>query len=353
MFDLSDYKKYCFHDGTVTDSTVWGIGNGSSCNYGLWGEFPEDETERNGCAYFYFDFKHVRPEPPRIEDAEIRDIEIDAESHESGGYHVKICAVSFGWPPAAFFLAEFTCDDIRFGRQKYKGMSHRNVYGTAEYDAFWKSLGYLLEETYFTGKKQLDLPENYCLETDTYTDTQRRGFLQRHTLKRDGAVVYTYLCCDHHVRPFNEFIYHKNGHRYYPFHIDLYGISYLDLDTLEVYNYIPEGYQHDCEILLGESFIITDIHYDRESGLIAYGGCYWAGPPNVMVGNFSCVQDCGFPFVDMQNWLDPHYDQYDEFDFADWTEEKLLLKCGNVFASVEIDRLKERLSQPSLIGLTV
>ena len=104
-------------------------------------------------------------------------------------------------------------------------------------------------------------------------------------------------------------------------------ISYLDLDTLEVYNYIPEGYQHDCEILLGESFIITDIHYDRESGLIAYGGCYWAGPPNVMVGDFSRVQDCGFPCVDMQN-------------------------C-NVFASVEIDRLKERLSQPSLIGLTV
>lgn len=343
MFDLNSFKQYNFHDGTVTDSTVWGVGKGSSCNFELRGEFPEDEEERNGCKYFYLDFRHVQPEPPKIKDAEIFDIEIDMEKGENSGYHVKVCAADYRC--SEFFFAEFICEDIRFGRQKYNGMSYRNVYGTAEYGAFRESLRYLLEESYFTGRERFDLPENHCLEIESYADTRRRGFLQRHTLKRDGAVIYSYLCCDRRVRPFYEFIHHKNGHRYYPFHIDLYGISYLDIDTLEVYNYIPEGYQHDCEQLLGESFIITDIHYDRESGLIAYGGCYWAGPPNVMVGDFSCVPDCGFPLEDIQAWLDPHYDQYDEFDFAGWSKEKLLLKSCQLSVSVGIDQLRERLNK--------
>ncbi|MBQ2802274.1 MAG: hypothetical protein IJF07_00030 [Lachnospiraceae bacterium] len=33
-------------------------------------------------------------------------------------------------------------------------------------------------------------------------------------------------------------------------------------------------YDNDYESVCGESFIITDIHYDPVTNLIAYGGCF-------------------------------------------------------------------------------
>lgn len=196
------------------------------------------------------------------------------------------------------------------------------------------------------------MPESFTLEIESYEDISDMGthlvynaHLQKCIISRNGQTVYEYLCTTYHHKPFYEFIYHKNGHRYYPFHIDLYGISYIDVDTLEVYNYIPEGYQHNSEYLLGESFIITDIHYDRESDLIAYGGCYWAGTNNVMVGDFSCLSSCGYPLEDMHDLIDPHYDKYDELDFESWDGEKLWLKCMKISVSIGSDEIKKLLIQ--------
>ncbi len=353
MFDISKFNEYNFHDGSITKSELFNLDR-----YKLWGEFPEDETERSGCKYFYFEFKNVQSPPPEIENACILTFEINREGE---GYMVTLymlidilvprplgCIAAATDKPyvrdTEYVPAEFVCSDIVFSSREYKGMSYRNIYGTVKYSAYRESLQYLLDEAYLTGRKRFNLPENHYLEVEEYSDAEEGGFLQKHTLRRNVETIYTFLCSDRRVRPFCEFIYHKNGHRYYPFHIDLYGISYLDMDTLEVHNYIPEGYQHDCKYLLGESFIITEIHYDGESGLIAYGGCYWAGPPNVMVGDFSCVQNCGFPLLDIQTWMDPDYDQYDEFDFVGWSNEKLLLKCNNNTVSVGIGQLRERLA---------
>lgn len=327
MFDLTKFNQYDFHDGIITEC--------ENCNsYSiLRGEFPEDETEKSGGKYFTFYFNSVDSQLPEVKNAGIISFEITGREDAEEGYSVKICGEDDG-----FLLVEFGCKDIRFDVLKYKGMSHRNVYGTAKYDTYLESQKYVLNEAYFTEKEQLDLPEGFTLEIETYSTN--KAFLQKCTIRRDGQAVYEYLCTYRHVRPFCEFIYHNNGHRYYPFHINLYGISYIDVDTLEVYNYIPEGYQHDSDYLLGESFIITDIHYDRESGLIAYGGCYWAGPYNVMVGDFSCLPGCGYPLEDMQNLIDPDYDQYDELDFECWNEGKLWLKCEKMSVSVEIDEIK-------------
>ena len=339
MFDLTKFNQYNFHDGIINEC--------KNCNsYSiLEGEFPEDETERSGGKYFTFDFNSVDSQLPEVKDAGIISFEITEREDAEEGYSVKICGED-----NEFLLVEFGCKDIHFSVRKYKGMSHRNVYGTAEYDTYLKSLKYVSNEGYFTGKEQLDLPEGFALEIETYSHTEDTGtysinvaFLQKCTIRRDGQEVYEYLCTYRH-KPFCEFIYHSNGHRYYPFHINLYGISYMDVDTLEVYNYIPEGYQHDSDYLLGESFIITDIHYDRESGLIAYGGCYWAGPSNVMVGDFSCLPSCGYPLEDMQNLIDPDYDQYDELDFECWNIGKLWLKCEKMSVSVEVDEIKRLIS---------
>lgn len=342
MFKLAEFSKHNFHDGLITECQNY--------NYFsiLRGEFPEDETEISGYKYFFFQFDAVSSKLPYMGMyTEIRSFEICEKKDEKKGYTVIIYAQD-----DEFVSAEFDCEDIHFHRQEDRGISCRNMYGTTEYNAYVESLKYVLKEDYFSGKELYDLPDGFTLAVENYTDireletyTVNLATVQKCTLMRERQPVYEYLCTHNHI-PFCEFIDHCNGHRYFPFHIDLYGISYLDVDTLEVYHYIPEGRQHDSDGMPGmpgESFIITDVHYDRESGLIACGGCYWAGPANVMVGDFSCLPDCGYPMEDMQRLVDPHYDQYEELDFACWNRGELLLKCGEISVPVSIAAIGKRL----------
>lgn len=145
--------------------------------------------------------------------------------------------------------------------------SYKNVYGTKEYNKFIDSQRYVIDDKFLAGTEIYELSDGFSLEVNIYEDREKREncsvtlAVQKVILKNEYKTLYEYCCFDDHIKPFTEIIHHKNGHRYFPFHIDLYGISCLDVDTLEVYNYIPEGYEHDCEYPYGESFIITDIHY--------------------------------------------------------------------------------------------
>ena len=329
MISLAKFKQYSFHDSIITK--CWNH-NSYSC---LRGEFSEDEIERSGCKYFFFSFDSADSRLPEMDDAEIISFEINERGGAKKGYSVRICVENNG-----FIAVEFGCKYVSFSVFKYEGISYRNVYGTAEYDTIRETLKYVLDEAYLTEKVYLYLPEGFVLYTETYREFTT--FLQKCTIRRDGQAVYEYLCTYNHV-PFCEFIYHRNGHRYYPFHTGGCGISYIDVDTLEVYNYLPEGYAHDIDSLCGESLVITDIHYDRESGLIAYGGCLWESPGNVMVGDFSCVSNCGYPLEDMHTLIDPDYEKYRKLYFESWGGGKLSLKCGEMSVSVDVDKIKRLL----------
>ena len=331
MFSLARFKQHSFHDSVITKCR-----NRNSWS-SIQGEFSEDEIERSDCKYFLVSFYSADSRFPEMDDAEIISFEINERGGVKKGYSVRICVENNG-----FITVEFGCKLVFFSVYKYKGMSYRNVYGTAEYDTIMEDQKYVLDETYLTEKEHLDLPEGFALDTETYREFTT--FLKKCTIRRDAQAVYDYLCTYTHVKPFCEFIYHRNGHRYYPFHIGMHGISYIDVDTLEVYNYLPEGYAHDIDSLLGTSFVITDIHYDRESGLIAYGGYLWEeGPRNVMVGDFSCLPNCGYPLEDMQALIDPDYEKYGELDFESWGGGKLSLKCGEMSVSVDVDEIKRLL----------
>ena len=330
MFSLARFKQYSFHDSLITKC------QNRNRYSGIHGEFSEDEAKRSGCKYFWVGFYYADSRLPEMDDAEIISFEINDRGGAQKGYSVRICVENNG-----FMTVEFGCKRVSFSVFKYKGMSYRNVYGTAEYDTILETLKYVLDEAYLTEKVYLYLPEGFDLYTETYREFTT--FLQKCTIRRDGQAVYEYLCTYDHV-PFCEFIYHRNGHRYYPFHTNWCGISYIDVDTLEVYNYLPEGYAHDIDTLCGSSAVITDIHYDRESGLIAYGGCLWGeGPRSVMVGDFSCLPSCGYPLEAVHALIDPDYEKYSKLDFESWGGGKLSLKCGEMSVSVDVDEIKRLL----------
>lgn len=234
------------------------------------------------------------------------------------------------------------------------GFSYKNVYNSEKHKEFIDSKRYVIDDKFLSETENYELSDGFSLKINTYEEEQRKGrtvkltVAQKVTLKNADKTVYGYYCFDDHI-PFTEIIHHKNGHRYYAFHIDLYGISFLDVDTLEVYNYIPEGYEHDKEYMCGESFIITDVHYDKESNLIAYGGCYWASSYEVMVGDFSNPLDFNPHLISLRDILDPEYN-YEDIDFKEWKHNRLYVSCDKEEKSLSAEELRSMINELTVKG---
>lgn len=341
MFDINIIRQHSFCGSTITDAEVWSGGN-----IVLHGEFPAEETERSGCRFFYIRFGKPEQlkEPPReITGSVLTAVEI---SEREGGYSVRLAFKL----QSGTLNADFYCGDVYCTMYRYKGMSYRNLYGTEEYDRYIGEMKYVLDEKYLTERESYELPDGYTLETETYSDAEKRSRnysvvraqLTKCALKRSGETVYEYLSAYDHLRPFTEFFVHKNGHRYFPFHIELYGISYPELDTMRVNNYIPEGRKHDYTRLFGESFIVTELHYDINSGLVAYGGCYWASTFDVMVGELADPMDFDPRLVSLHEIIDPDY-ELDDIDFVNWGSDTIEVKADGKPVSVGISEITERL----------
>ncbi|MCX4356926.1 MAG: hypothetical protein OSJ43_12025 [Oscillospiraceae bacterium] len=237
----------------------------------------------------------------------------------------------------------FVCKRVGITPKKYRGMSRRNMY------AMWlKSLddyAYIESEKYFDDEETHEFNE-FTLNIKNYSHRDSKVVRSFAVCELTGeGLKYRYRSTSYsNPHTFFDIIRHSNGHRYFPFHIDLYGISYLDVDSGEVYHYIPEGCEHDADWDFGESFIITDIHYDPRTNFIAYGGCYWAGPSDVMVGDFSKPLNFDPYLVSVNEFIDPKYEECWELRFVRFEENGVVVKNehGTEFF-VEFDKIKQRM----------
>lgn len=227
-----------------------------------------------------------------------------------------------------FYCKEFSASCLR-----YRGMDYTNVY-QEEYAPLDVKYAYLFDEKYLQKEERVELTEGYDLMAREYGHPLPKGGQvhgKRTELYKDGKCLYAYTNYEGHDRIHKEILHHKNGHRYYAFHVSLYGISYLNLDTMQVYHYIPCGYEHDARMATGESFIITDLHYDSERNLIAYGGCYWADTYNVMVGLLEDPLHFDPHLISIRDVLDPENERedWDDVDFVSWCAEGLNVRLDN------------------------
>lgn len=235
--------------------------------------------------------------------------------------------------------------------------SYKSVYNSEKHKEFMDSQRYVIDDKFLDETENYELTDGFSVEVRSYEETEQRenysailAEVQKCTLRKSDKTVYEYCCFYNHSFIFKEIIRHKNGHRYYPFHVDLYGISFLDVDTLEVYNYIPEGYEHKEEYRCGESFIITDIHYDEKSNFIAYDGCYWACPNDVMAGDFSNPLDFNPHLISMRDIIDPDHDMYNNIYFKEWKNNRLYVLCDGEEKSLSADELRNMINELTMKG---
>ena len=159
-------------------------------------------------------------------------------------------------------------------------------------------------------------------------------------LYKGSEFVFEWKCYD--GRSHSEIIDHSNGKKYLLFNEDLYGYAVLDLETCEAVHYLPwESYQSGDSF--EETFIWVNMHYDKESDLLAVEGCFWVSTYSVIVLNFKDPMK----IVEKDRWVDlsdigeghlkkvrknDSDDNSPHIDFVSWEKDRL------VCSSFEIDK---------------
>ena len=325
MFDINILQRHDFHDSMIED-IEW-HGKGST----LWvnGELGEwERTDNSGCRYYFFYFSKVTMgtfEERDYAGSELTDIQV---TPLDSGYHVTL-TLSIDLGDTAVIALE--CGSIGCTLMKYKGMSYENIYNHEKYQQILLRLRQIGRREYWKETERADLGEGYLVEADDYikegAPTEAADFWQKCRLLREGKVLFEYESIYRMPCLVAAVIKHQNGRQYFLFKTDLYGLSVYDMEADEVFHYIPEGYQHSYEHICGESFIITRIHYDIETNRIAYDGCYWAGPGDVMVGDFSNPMEFDPRLQSMHKLIDPEsdYEICDDVEFKEWRDGRLHL----------------------------
>ena len=343
-FNSETFHKFDFAGSQITAHTVWQSQETLS-NLNIEGSFEKEQYE--SCKFWHFGFNSLENQD---------DTDINSLTGNSINF-LDIC------PEGELFLVKmiagtngdtrqivFRCRKVNVNYYRYQGMSYRNLYDTEYYKEFIDKQRYVLDEKYFVNKEEITLPDGYSIKSELYQDLNQHRInarLQKCILTKSDKTIYEYLCTYYHGARFKDFIHHSNGRRYFPFHVDLYGISYLDIDSLEAYHYVPEGYAHDFSYPFGESFIVTDIHYDRNTDLIAYGGCYWAGPSDVMVGDFSEPLSFNPRLFDIGKILDPDSEGY-EIDFKQWQDGQLVVTAEGEEKNISIEEIIKVIKRKTL-----
>lgn len=289
--------------------------------------------------YFSFTFKNCEQKSGEFNKEKIEGSRITRFEITDGGlYGISVsfdCGITLG----------FTCKWIYRSLEMYKDKSYKNVY--SRWAEYLDKVSYVESAEYFREEEDIELEDGYSLNVKSYADMDERAVkasLDVFELTRNGEHVFKYCCTYNHPCTCKGLVRHRNGHTYLPFQVDLYGLSYLELDSGKVYNYIPEGYAHDIDSYCGESFIVTDIHYDPQTDIIAYGGCYWGGPYDIMAGDFSDPLNYDPHLVSICSIIDPEYDEGWDVDFVRFEEGKLVVKTDTgIEFSLDIGEIREKL----------
>ena len=347
-----DYTEF-LRENDLSNAQITGIGtdswtedSGELFSFQIKGDYVNGE-------YRYFDLiaSRIRTDDPELKakirslnDMKLPVLKSVSATEKDKTYYVSLALDNNG----SVVSVDFTCSFFSASGSHYRGFDYTNVYGTPEYEEMEARCRYVFDEKYFKDEKITELQDGFSWYERNYIHMSDHAIHARGAkieLRKDGKCIFAVSPCDNHHSVHKEIILHSNGHRYLPFHVDLYGISYIDVDTLEVYNYVPRGYDNNCGLPMGESFIVTRVFYDKATDLVAYEGCYWAGPSDVMVGSLKDPLNFDPHLISLDEILDPDDECYD-VDFVSWDEDGITVKVfgdenGTGTAKLSFEDLKK------------
>lgn len=306
----------------------------------LW--LTDDEYTRTGVRKLGLNFYNATASPEIKCDEIISSVicGIEFEPTSTG------LTVSLEFEDGRVIKLAVTFNTVQCTEYEYEGMSYTNVYEDSMQSS--QPLEYIFDEQYEAKTSECEVGCGYIVRRTEYADIKKENgrivswlYAYKAVLIKDNEEIFSYQACgDTTPKCIAAVIRHSNGKEYFLFKEDLYGLSVLDIEDQKTYHYIPAGYQHDRSYPCGESFIITDIHYDTTTDLIALGGCFWAGPGDVMVGDFSDPMNYNPRYINIHYIIDPEYDEVDNIDFVKWEKEELACTGDGKPFSISVDTIR-------------
>lgn len=344
MVDEKAYKHHSFEGGEVIQA------NAFNSYFSIKGIFGPDD--KSSGKYFLFQLE-VDPDE-NIDFGKARTLEgcvikrLDIKKSFFGETKLNLELEKYG---KIVFDWKVNVNILSFGVSGYSGFSYRNVYGTKECEKYLAQFKYVISEKYFERSETKALGDHFVVDVKYYKDRNENKILSKMAqcvLKRGGEKIFEYTCHGPEYRFFAP-IEHSDGHWYYPYREDLYGISYLDIDTGETYHYIPEGEDNYFGLPMGESFIITEVAYDKASNLVAYSGCYRGGDHEVYVGDLSNPLGYDPHLASIKKMVArKHGDDFLDMDFAGWEKDCIRVKAetesGSRAFSIPIKEIREEIA---------
>jgi hypothetical protein len=208
-------------------------------------------------------------------------------------------------------------------------MKTDNIAYTDKYIEKFNESCFIFDSKYFIKGERKELSEKYYIITKIYNNNSDGGYKHASItdiFERSGKLIYDFKNIDNEGE-FCTLISHKNGNEYVLFRRDLYGHSVLNLSTMEDYHYFPrESFEGQ------ETFIWTDVHYNKLNNILAVGGCIWAHMYDIMLMNLENPMIYNAKQVSAYEKLNADADEtkYGDFDFFAWEKESLVLECEDM-----------------------
>ena len=151
-------------------------------------------------------------------------------------------------------------------------------------------------------------------------------FCSNNKVYDEDTFIFEYFNLYHHYF-FCEKVTYNNGRDYIFYKTDLYGYNVFEMDTKSTFDYFPK-----CSFMgdLAETFIGTDIHFNKNNNIFAVGGCYWACPTDVFLLKINNPLEQYEKYVNTHLIIDEDYEKYDDIDFIEWESNDIKLKCWNI-----------------------
>jgi hypothetical protein len=199
----------------------------------------------------------------------------------------------------------------------------KNMAYNGKYKLHVKKFDNLFSSEYFSEAEDIHLSEKYTLHCSEYAgridNLNMRG--NECILKyKCGKVIATWRSIDNNA-DFYKIILHRNGSEYLIFRQDLYGYSVMELPSGRIMQFYPE------ESLKGqETFIWTAADYNPLSNILAVSGCIWGAPGGIYLFTFDDPMNDSQQFIDLCEYIDGGYEDYDDVNFSCWINNDLHIK---------------------------
>ena len=155
---------------------------------------------------------------------------------------------------------------------------------------------------------------------------EKKYFCSNNIVFDEDKYIFEYFNLYHH-HFFCEKVKYNNGKNYLFYKTNLYGYNVFEIDTKTTFDYLPK-----CSFSgkFAETFIGTDIHFNKDNSVFAVGGCYWACPTDVFLIKIDNPLEQYGNYLNIHLMIDEDYEKYEDIDFIEWENNDIKLKCYNI-----------------------